>query len=97
LKTYDKKLNKRLAKGVDDVVDFDIELVAFEQRPPPRKDGVGHFEDPNVDFGVRPREPVHEILSLWSVDGEAQSSALLGRKFEPGLRYPIAAKSRSQR
>jgi hypothetical protein len=47
-------LDKRLAKGADDVQNFAVEIVGLEQGPPPDEDGVSHLQDAigNLVVGV---------------------------------------------
>lgn len=44
------------------MVDFDVKLVRTEERPPSCENGVGNFEDADVDLGVTLREATNEIL-----------------------------------
>lgn len=50
--TYDEKLHERLAECLDNVVDFQVQLVGSEQRPPTREDGVCNLEHANIDLGI---------------------------------------------
>ncbi len=60
--TYDKQLEKRLAKSLEDVVDFNVQLVRLFEGPPPVEDGVCHFQHTGVDLGLGSGESTDEIL-----------------------------------
>lgn len=44
------------------MVDFQVQFVGSEERPPTRKDGVCNLEYANVDFRIGGREATDEFL-----------------------------------
>lgn len=59
---YNKQFDESLAERRHHMVDFDVELVSSEQRPPPNEDGMGNLENTSIDLWVGFRESTGQIL-----------------------------------
>ncbi len=64
--THNEKLEKGFAKGLQHMVDFNVQLVGLSQRAPSVENGVRDFENANVDFGVGSRKSADKILGIRS-------------------------------
>lgn len=67
-----------MAKGLQHMVDFNVELVRLSQRAPSVENGVCDFEDTDVDLGVGGRKTADEIL-------ETVSGAMRARRAEAAV------------
>lgn len=92
--TYHKKVDKSLAKSLNDMVDLHIQLVCSEQGSPSHKDGMCDLEDTNVDLGVRGRESadkfLHQVLMFWRPGSSKEKNQLVSE-------CPIVSRNRNRR
>jgi hypothetical protein len=63
-KTYNEELQKRLSESLEDVTNFNDQLLGLEEWSPSDKDGMGNLKDASIDLWISLGELANKIL-LW--------------------------------